>query len=251
MAEKQNGRKCFIITPIGENGSRTFRKAKGVIESSIRPVLTEAGFCDIKPAYEITESGMIGNQIIDRILNDDLVVVNLTGVNPNVMYELAVRHVIARPIIHICEIGTELPFDIKGNRTIFYDNDMLGVEELKKELKKYVAEIDFSKRYTDNPICNGTDKMENVFASLNNEPGNADILLRLQSNSLQVDNFQKKFLHEIPNLSVVGYKKAGNIFLIYIQNKGKQTFLELSANLRKISEYMGIKVFFIDDLKNE
>ena len=80
MSEEQ--KKCFIITPIGNDGSETFRMAKGVIESVIKPVLERNGFEDIKPAYEILESGMIGNQIVDRIVNDDLVIANLTGNNP-------------------------------------------------------------------------------------------------------------------------------------------------------------------------
>ena len=108
----------------------------------------------MRPAYEINVSGMINTQIINRIIDDDLVIANLTGNNPNVMYELCLRHVVAKPIIHICENGTSLPFDIKGNRTIFYANDMLGVEELKKNLEGFVEEIDFNVECKDNPIYN-------------------------------------------------------------------------------------------------
>lgn len=44
MSEEQkksvtSKKKCFIITPIGEDGSETFRMAKGVIESVIKPIL--------------------------------------------------------------------------------------------------------------------------------------------------------------------------------------------------------------------
>ena len=99
-AKKEQEKKCFIITPIGNENSDTFRKAKGVIESVIKPVLKGYGFDDIKPAYEINVSGMINTQIINRIIDDDLVVANLTGhdnigPNPNVMYELCLRHVVA------------------------------------------------------------------------------------------------------------------------------------------------------------
>lgn len=149
---REQGRKCFIITPIGSENSDIFRKAKGVIESVIKPVLKEYGFDDIKPAYEINVSGMINTQIINRIIDDDLVVANLTGNNPNVMYELCLRHVVAKPIIHICESGTSLPFDIKDNRTIFYTNDMLGVEELKDVINKFMCEMDFNAEYMDNPV---------------------------------------------------------------------------------------------------
>lgn len=150
--EEKQEKKCFIITPIGDSNSIIFRKAKGVIESVIRPVLQKNGFNDIKAAYEINISGMITTQIINRIIDDDLVIVNLTGNNPNVMYEMCLRHVVAKPIIHICENGTILPFDIKDSRTIFYENDMLGVSELKESLKRFLVEIDYEADYSDNPI---------------------------------------------------------------------------------------------------
>lgn len=70
------------------------------------------------------------------------------------MYELCLRHAIAKPVIHICEAGTDLPFDIKDSRTIFYRNDMLGVDELKEALETMLREIDYTKDYKDNPIYN-------------------------------------------------------------------------------------------------
>lgn len=150
--DKKEAKKCFIITPIGENNSETFRMANGVIQSVIKPVLYKYGYNDIKPSYEISQTGMINTQIINRILDDDLVIANLTGNNPNVMYELCLRHVSAKPIIHICQYGTSLPFDIKDNRTIFYKDDMMGVQELIEQLNKFLKEINYSKECIDNPI---------------------------------------------------------------------------------------------------
>lgn len=166
--QNEQGKKCFIITPIGNDNSEIFRKAKGVIDSVIKPVLQRNGFDDIKPAYEIMDSGMIGNQIINRIMNDDLVVTNLTGNNPNVMYELAVRHASAKPIIHICENGTTLPFDIKDSRTIFYTDDMLGVQELQSNFELFVKNIDYSKDYMDNPIYSGI-RTGTIFKKMHDE----------------------------------------------------------------------------------
>ena len=139
--QKESGKKCFIITPIGDADSEIFRMAKGVIESVIKPVLHKYRYDDIKPAYEINEIGMISTQIINRIINDDLVIANLTGNNPNVMYELCLRHVTAKPIIHICQHGTNLPFDIKDSRTIFYRDDMLGVQDLTKQMEGFLNKI--------------------------------------------------------------------------------------------------------------
>lgn len=179
-------KKCFIITPIGNTDSEIFRKTKGVIDSVIKPVLQEHGFSDIKPAYEITEQGTIGNQIISRIIGDDLVVANLTGNNPNVMYELAIRHITAKPIVTICENGTILPFDIKDSRTIFYKNDMYGVTELRNAFESFVANIDYSACYKDNPVYNAVNNFSGI--SIPNEKQSAKLSFSLTTNGNQLED---------------------------------------------------------------
>lgn len=159
------GKKCFIITPIGEKNSEIFRHIEGVINAVIKPLLTSYGFDDIKAAHEIDEPGSINNQLINRILEDDLVIANLTGNNANVMYELAMRHAIAKPIIHICEEGTKLPFDISNERTIFYTNDIMGTIELTEGIKRFLDKISYEKKYFDNPIYNAKQRaliIENI-----------------------------------------------------------------------------------------
>ena len=46
---------------------------------------------------------------------------DLTGHNPNVFYELAVRHAIEKPVIHVIERPWKIPFDVAGFRTIDFD----------------------------------------------------------------------------------------------------------------------------------
>ena len=159
---ERQGKKCFIITPIGNEDSQTFRKAKGVIESTIKPVLQEYGFDDVRPAYEINDPGKIGEQVIQRIINDDLVIANLTGNNPNVMYELAIRQMTGKPVINICESGTNLPFDIVEDRTIFFVNDMLGASELRTKLSYFLNEIRLDKEYTSNSILSSVKERSNM-----------------------------------------------------------------------------------------
>lgn len=144
---------CFIITPIGDVSSEIRRKADGLIRSVIKPVLEKEKFEAIIP-HEISTSGPIGNDIINNIINSNLCIANLTGLNPNVMYELAVRHAANKPIVCIAERGTILPFDLTTERVLFYSNDMCGVAELKEELPKYVESAMDTKIVQLNPITN-------------------------------------------------------------------------------------------------
>lgn len=143
-------KKCFIITPIGDEGSITRDKTEGVIEA-ITPVLEELGFKFDIP-HKMSKPGSITKQVLECILNHELVIANLTELNPNVMYELAVRHSTAKPVITIAEFGTKLPFDITTERTIFYSNDMRGVPKLQRELRSSITSIHFDQLEYDNPI---------------------------------------------------------------------------------------------------
>ena len=90
-AETSTLKQCFIVTPLGMVGSEIRRKADGVIEAVLNPILEEFEYKVIAP-HEIDNPGSITKQIIEHLLHDELVIANLTNLNPNVMYELAVRH---------------------------------------------------------------------------------------------------------------------------------------------------------------
>lgn len=143
-------KKCFFITPIGDGASGTRRLTDGLLASVIRPVLHAKGF-KVKASHEVNGSGSISIDIIRRLLEADLVIANLTDLNPNVMYELAVRHAKRLPVVCIAHRATPLPFDIAHERTIFFDNDFMGVDTLKPQLSDEV-DAAMAEDKPDNPI---------------------------------------------------------------------------------------------------
>jgi len=113
-------KQCFVISPIGDEGSEIREHADAVLDFIIKPAMEELGY----EAYRSDHSpvvGKISDQMFGSIINDDLCVALLTFQNPNVYYELAVAQSAARPVIILALKNTVLPFDVKDMRTVYYD----------------------------------------------------------------------------------------------------------------------------------
>lgn len=145
-------KKCFFITPIGKDGSIEFKKMTALLDNVINPVLKGFDY-DSVVAHEIQKIGSIGDQVFESIKDSSLVIANLTGLNPNVMYETAVAHSFAKPTIMIMERSDEerLPFDLLGDRAVFFDNTIEGTGNLIKELNKKIDHIQENTQ-VDNPV---------------------------------------------------------------------------------------------------
>lgn len=145
---------CFVIAPIGEANSVERLRSDQVFRHMISPVVKEF---DYKPerADLLSSPGMITNQIMDYLFKSELVVADLTDHNPNVFYELALRHAFAKPVIPILKEGQKIPFDNNQVRTLFYDhNDLDSVEACKQGLRDHIKVIEGGDTKFSNPVTN-------------------------------------------------------------------------------------------------
>lgn len=132
---------CFVISPIGTEGSDIRRRADQLLRHIISPAVGVCGFEAIR-ADQISEPGLITTQVIHHIIEDPLVIADLTGSNPNVFYELAIRHAIRKPLVQIIQKDDKIPFDVAGMRTIPVDHrDLDSVEEAKQEIERQIKAV--------------------------------------------------------------------------------------------------------------
>ncbi len=129
---------CFYITPIGEEGSEQRRHSDLFLGSIVEPAL-EAFSLRVIRADAIDKPGTITRQIIDYLLRARLVIADLSFHNPNVYYELAIRHVARLPVVQIIRASDKVPFDLNQVRTIRIDTS--DIYSLVPKIDTYRSEI--------------------------------------------------------------------------------------------------------------
>jgi hypothetical protein len=129
---------CFYISPIGEEDSEQRQHSDLFLNHLVEPALREFNMRVIR-ADSIGQSGMITSQILEHILKAKLVIADLSFQNPNVFYELALRHACKLPIVQIIRKSDRIPFDVDQVRTVQIDTE--GIYTLVPRLETYRSEI--------------------------------------------------------------------------------------------------------------
>jgi len=108
---------AFVAMPFGTKEDIDFNK---VYSEYIKPALEGVGF-KVFRADEELRAGNIRTDMFQELLLADLVVVDLSIDNPNVWYELGVRHALrSRGVIQIQCKRDYMPFDVYVDRTLRY-----------------------------------------------------------------------------------------------------------------------------------
>ncbi|HBH95253.1 MAG TPA: hypothetical protein DDX91_05825, partial [Ruminococcaceae bacterium] len=144
-----NKTKVFVIMPFSDDFFESFELMKEHFEEN----------------FEFSNAGNEDNQqniladIITPIYNTDIVLADLTGLNPNVMYELGIAHSFNKKTIIITRDDlSKLPFDLKQYRAKGYSSHFKQFYELLSYLEKNLyGAVDGSVIFN-NPVSDFLDK---------------------------------------------------------------------------------------------
>lgn len=135
-------KKCFIVCPIGKDDSDERKRSDKIKRHIIDKAVVPMGYQTVR-ADLVDKSGSITTQIVSDLIDADLVIADLTGHNPNVFYELAIRHAFANPFIQIIEDGEIIPFDVSAYRTVMINHrDLDSAEAARISIEGMIRDIE-------------------------------------------------------------------------------------------------------------
>ena len=122
-----NKKMIFVLTPFNEKYDKTYE--------IIKKTCNRSGF-ECRRGDEERVSGQILRHIMNEILRARIIIANISGRNPNVMYELGICQAIGKPVLLISESEYDIPFDISVSRILIYKNTM----RLSRELSDWITQ---------------------------------------------------------------------------------------------------------------
>ena len=136
---------CFFIAPIGEPESKIRQRSDQVYRYIVQPAAKVCGYDAIRADELPGTTVSIISKIFQRVREDPLVVADLTGMNPNVFYELGYRRALGKPVVHLVQKGHKLPFDVFDIPTVFVDLTVDEVAESRARLVEKIREAEKEK----------------------------------------------------------------------------------------------------------
>jgi hypothetical protein len=122
---------CFVVMPFLPLFDAEYERV-------IKPSIEDAGLVCVR-GDEIYTRQSILHDIWHSLRKARLVVAELSGRNPNVMYEIGLAHAIGKPIVLLTRNEEDVPFDLRALRYLYYDpNNPFWGPDLRAELTRLV-----------------------------------------------------------------------------------------------------------------
>lgn len=110
------------------------------VYDNIKGACSDCGFKCLR-VDEIWEDSTIIQDIFNLILRANIIIVDFTGKNPNVMYETGIAHTLGKHVIPLTQSINDIPFDIKHHRALSYLPNSEGIREMREKLAQRLKSI--------------------------------------------------------------------------------------------------------------
>lgn len=172
---------CFLVCPIGEEGTKTRRHSDEVYEHLVKHVCDLFGITVVR-VDKICRTTEIIDDIYEHLINDDLVIVDITENNPNVFFELGYRKSLGKPLIIINDkdSATKFPFDIRGTRILGYSLMYSAMKHHREELYDYIQVYVLAPDIEEYAIVPATETESGLYATRRN---NGNISINIKKNN--------------------------------------------------------------------
>jgi hypothetical protein len=90
------------------------------------------------------EKGFVVGSVVTAIKRSDFIIADLTGLNPNVLYEVGFAHALKKPVLLMVQHNSsKIPSNISGNLFFIYTQDEIrnSSDLLKDEIQKWVKNL--------------------------------------------------------------------------------------------------------------
>ncbi len=191
---------CFVIMPFSKSASHTEAEWTEIFEKLFSPAWT---VFDIDCHRTKVPRGSITKDIIEKLYSASIVFADLTDSNPNVMYELGVRHTFKKPSVMVKAKGSQIPFDVNDYNVFQYEYTPKGLEDLKNHIKIVIEDVKKYPNKSDNPVWDfrhTSDFLVDYYRNMENIQKLAALSEELASNLERVTDFLEAIRDiKIPN----------------------------------------------------
>ena len=160
---------CFIIMPFEEMRYTNRDGGTKLLDKDKLDYLYKRFFLKAVESFETEENTFTAERftssggnfikgIVNKLHQADIVIADITGLNPNVMYELGIRHTLKNNTIMLAQDATQIPSDLKQYIAILYDYPW-GAHEydakysmFEKDLHKALSDRLEKWEKSDNPV---------------------------------------------------------------------------------------------------
>lgn len=134
QAQKPEKKTCFVIMPFSDPEGYERGHFRRIYEYTFVPAIRAAGYEPLR-IDDNSVSNLIHGKMMNELISAPMVLCDLSTNNPNVLYELGIRHAFDKPVVLVQEVGQDRIFDIGAITSVEYHPTRLYEEVIKDQEK--------------------------------------------------------------------------------------------------------------------